>query len=70
MSPENNNQLKITAFFQEEYQSLKGYVKSKIDDTTDRDAEDIIQEAAPSNFFKTGERVAHKQHTWVCLQYP
>ena len=46
MSPENNNQLKITAFFQEEYQSLKGYVKSKIDDTTDRDAEDIIQEAA------------------------
>lgn len=46
MNPENNNQLKITAFFQEEYQALKGYVKSKIDDTTDRDAEDILQDAA------------------------
>ena len=45
MSP-NNNQLKITAFFQEEYQALKAYVTSKIDDTADRDAEDILQDAA------------------------
>lgn len=46
MNPKNNNQLQLTAFFQEEYQALKGYVRSKIDDTADRDAEDILQEAA------------------------
>ncbi len=46
MNPEDDNQLKITAFFQKEYNALKGYVKSKIDDTADRDAEDILQDAA------------------------
>ena len=46
MNPGNNDQLKISAFFQEEYQALKGYVRSKIDDTTDRDAEDILQDVA------------------------
>ena len=42
----NNNQLKITAFFNKEYQALKGFVKSRIDDTADRDAEDILQDVA------------------------
>jgi RNA polymerase sigma-70 factor (ECF subfamily) len=46
MDPENDNQRKITAFFQEEYSALKGFVKSKIDDTADRNAEDILQDAA------------------------
>ncbi len=46
MDPENNNQSKITAFFQEEYLALKGYVKSKIDDTTESTAEDILQDVA------------------------
>ncbi|MEO0572494.1 MAG: RNA polymerase sigma factor [Bacteroidota bacterium] len=46
MNPENNNQSKITAFFQEEYQALRGYVKSKIDDTAESAAEDILQDVA------------------------
>jgi len=46
MGPENDNQLKITAFFKEEYQALKGYVTSKIKDTVDSDAEDILQDVA------------------------
>ncbi|BFP40876.1 RNA polymerase sigma factor [Flavobacteriaceae bacterium GF1] len=46
MSPKNNSQLKISAFFAEEYHALKGYVTSKIDDTADRDAEDILQDVA------------------------
>ena len=46
MNPENNNQSKITAFFQEEYQALKGYVESRIDDTAESAAEDILQDVA------------------------
>lgn len=41
---ENHNNLKI--FFRDEYHSLKAYTKSRIDDTADRDAEDIIQDVA------------------------
>ena len=37
---------KLTNFFEEEYQSLKGYVRSKISNTVESDAEDIIQEVA------------------------
>jgi len=40
----NNNQL--NDFFREEYQSLKGYVRSKIEHTSESDAEDIIQDVA------------------------
>ncbi len=36
----------LNDFFKEEYHSLKGYVRSKIGDTVDSDAEDIIQEVA------------------------
>jgi len=46
MDPENDDQRKITALFQEEYSALKRFVKSKIDDTADRNAEDILQDAA------------------------
>ncbi len=42
----NENKTNLGYFFQDEYQSLKGYVRSKIDDTTDGDAEDIIQDVA------------------------
>lgn len=44
VSEKNNNQL--NDFFQEEYHSLKRYVRSKIKHTTESDAEDIIQEVA------------------------
>jgi len=40
--PKNN----LNDFFKEEYQSLKVYVRSKIDYTSESDAEDIIQEVA------------------------
>lgn len=40
--PKNN----LNDFFKEEYQSLKGYVRSKIDYTSESDAEDIIQDVA------------------------
>ena len=37
---QNNN---LNTFFKEEYHSLKSYVRSKIEHTTESDAEDIIQ---------------------------
>ena len=40
---ENNN---LNKFFKEEYSSLKNYVRSKIDHTSESDAEDIIQDVA------------------------
>ena len=55
MPQDHNNQLKITAFFREEYQALKGYVKSRIDDTADRDADDIIQDVAVRIFSRPEE---------------
>ncbi|PCJ92793.1 MAG: RNA polymerase subunit sigma-24 [Flavobacteriaceae bacterium] len=46
MVSEKENQNNLTNFFKDEYNSLKGYVRSKIDDTADSDAEDIIQDVA------------------------
>ena len=46
MSLESENKTKLQAFFTEEYRSLKVYVKSRIRDTANRDAEDIIQDVA------------------------
>lgn len=43
---ENPNSVNLKAFFKEEYQSLKIYTQSRINDTADRDAEDIIQDVA------------------------
>lgn len=43
---DNQNYNNLKTFFKEEYQSLKVYTKSRIDDTADRDAEDIIQDVA------------------------
>lgn len=45
VSKEENN-LRINNFFKEEYHSLKGYVRSRINNTVDSDAEDIIQDVA------------------------
>lgn len=46
MSETNDNKLKLSAFFGEEYDKLKYYVNSKISKSADRDAEDIIQDVA------------------------
>lgn len=49
---ENNN---LNKFFKEEYSSLKGYVRSKIEHTTESDAEDIIQDVALRIFSRPTE---------------
>ena len=41
-----DNNKNLRTFFDEEYHSLKAYAKSKIDDTADRDVEDIGQDVA------------------------
>jgi len=46
MSQESENNKKLHEFFGKEYQSLKAYVNSRIKNSVNRDAEDIIQEVA------------------------
>ncbi len=46
MTSKTDNYKNLRTFFDEEYHSLKAYAKSKIDDTADRDAEDIVQDVA------------------------
>ena len=46
MTSETENEKQLTTFFSDEYHNLKAYVHSKIEDSTDRDAEDIIQDVA------------------------
>ncbi len=56
MSPtQENDQNRLTTFFNEEYYSLRSYVKSRIQDTTDRDAEDIVQDVAVRIFSRPGD---------------
>jgi RNA polymerase sigma factor (sigma-70 family) len=50
MTSETDNYKNLRTFFDEEYHSLKAYAKSKIDDTADRDAEDIVQDVAVKIF--------------------
>ncbi len=46
MNLESENRKKLKDFFGEEYRSLKIYVNSRIQDTANRSAEDIIQDVA------------------------
>ncbi len=55
MAANKENYNRLTAFFNEEYNSLRGYVQSKIDDTTERDAEDIVQDVALRIFSRTDD---------------
>ncbi len=43
---EQKQQNTLNSFFTEEYDRLKSYVRSKIEDSAERDAEDIIQDVA------------------------
>jgi RNA polymerase sigma-70 factor (ECF subfamily) len=52
MSEIENNK-KLNAFFGKEYGRLRSYVHSKIDNTSDRDAEDIIQDVALKLFSRS-----------------
>ncbi|BDW92586.1 RNA polymerase sigma factor [Allomuricauda sp. XS_ASV26] len=46
MTAKNDNHNNLTTFFNEEYGSLRSYVKSRIRDTSEQDAEDIVQDVA------------------------
>ncbi len=46
MTSETENYNKLAAFFGNEYQALKAYVRSRIKASTSRDAEDILQDVA------------------------
>lgn len=46
MSAKKENRNNLTDFFNEEYGSLRSYVQSRIRDSSERDAEDIVQDVA------------------------
>lgn len=46
MPTNSDNYINLRSFFDDEYHSLKAYAKSRINDTADRDAEDIVQDVA------------------------
>lgn len=52
MTSDSENYKNLRLFFNEEYQSLKAYAKSRIRDVADRDAEDIVQEVALKIFIR------------------
>ncbi|MGB6153594.1 MAG: RNA polymerase sigma factor [Pricia sp.] len=54
MTSDSENHSNLKSFFKEEYHSLKAYARSRIDDTADRDAEDIVQEVALKVFSRSG----------------
>ncbi|SNY95233.1 RNA polymerase sigma factor [Flagellimonas pacifica] len=49
------NYKNLSTFFNDEYHSLKTYVQSKVDDSTERDAEDIIQDVALRIFSRSDD---------------
>lgn len=46
MASNQENKTNLNSFFEEEYSSLRRYIQSKIKQTSESDAEDIIQEVA------------------------
>ncbi len=52
MTSDSENYKNLRSFFNEEYNSLKAYAKSRIRDVADRDAEDIIQDVALKIFIR------------------
>ena len=46
MKSESDHNKNLSSFFSEEYSLLKKYVKSRISESADRDAEDILQDVA------------------------
>ncbi len=55
MTERTENYNKLIRFFDAEYQALKSFVNSRVDDSADRDAEDILQDVA----LKLFSRVDH-----------
>lgn len=57
MSFESENSKKLQDFFHREYRTLKAYVNSRIRDTANRNAEDLIQDVA-LKLFTSADRYA------------
>ena len=55
MTERTENYNKLIRFFDAEYQALRAFVNSRVDDSADRDAEDILQDVA----LKLFSRVDH-----------
>ncbi|NAY91452.1 sigma-70 family RNA polymerase sigma factor [Muricauda sp. JGD-17] len=55
MTTKTENRNNLSTFFNEEYTSLRRYVQSKIQDTSERDAEDIVQDVALRLFSKADD---------------
>ena len=55
MGSDTDNYKNLRTFFNEEYHSLKAFAKSKIDNTADRDAEDIVQDVALKLFSRASD---------------
>ena len=53
MTSDTENYNNLITFFNEEYHSLKAYARSRIADTADRNAEDIVQDVALNIFSRT-----------------
>lgn len=50
MTPDATNKSKLKSFFSKEYNTLRNYVRLRIDDAADREADDIIQDVAMKMF--------------------
>ncbi|MDC6383786.1 RNA polymerase sigma factor [Flagellimonas taeanensis] len=57
MAGPTENRNNLSTFFNEEYSSLRSYVQSKIRDTSERDAEDIVQDVALRIFSRADDAV-------------
>ncbi|WP_375326083.1 RNA polymerase sigma factor [Flagellimonas sp. GZD32] len=57
MSAKTENRNNLSQFFNEEYGSLRSYVQSRIRDTSERDAEDIVQDVALRVFSRTDDAI-------------
>lgn len=57
MAAKTDNRNILIDFFNEEYGSLRSYVQSRISDTSERDAEDIVQDVALRIFSRPDDAI-------------
>ena len=55
MSAKEDNYSNLSRFFQEEYQALNGFVRSRIGNTTEEQAEDVVQDVALRLFSRSDD---------------
>ena len=55
MAKRTNNYKELNKFFTAEYHALEAFVNSRVEDTADRDAEDIIQDVALNLFSRADQ---------------